>query len=72
MTVSAIIETSHIVMHTWDEQDPALVQLDVYTCSTLDLNTVWEWFAQYEPTQVEYKFLDRENGLELVERSDPR
>lgn len=72
LTVVAIIETSHIVMHTWDEQTPALVQLDVYSCKPLDTNTVFEWFEQYKPVALEYKFLDRENGLELIERSDPR
>ena len=25
------METSHIAMHIWDEPNPALVQLDVYT-----------------------------------------
>jgi S-adenosylmethionine/arginine decarboxylase-like enzyme len=28
LTVAAIIETSHIVMHCWDECSPGLMQLD--------------------------------------------
>ena len=28
LTVMAVIETSHIVMHVWDEPNPALIQLD--------------------------------------------
>jgi S-adenosylmethionine/arginine decarboxylase-like enzyme len=70
LTVSAIIETSHIILHTWDEQSPALAQLDVYSCKQFDTSTVFEWFEQYKPTKVEYKFLDRERGLEEVERSE--
>ena len=66
LTVAAIIETSHIVLHTWDEQSPALVQLDVYSCKALDINRVFDWFKQYRPTQLEYKFLDRETGLEEI------
>ncbi len=66
LTVAVIIETSHIVLHTWDEQSPALVQLDVYSCKALDINRVFEWFTQYKPTQIEYKFLDRETGLEEI------
>jgi S-adenosylmethionine/arginine decarboxylase-like enzyme len=31
ITGAAIIETSHIVMHVWDEVDPALMQFDVYS-----------------------------------------
>jgi S-adenosylmethionine/arginine decarboxylase-like enzyme len=30
ITGAAIIETSHIVMHVWDEPSPALMQFDVY------------------------------------------
>ena len=66
MTVSAIIETSHIVMHTWDETDPALVQLDVYSCKQFELSTVFAWFEQYKPVKIEYKFLDRESGLQEI------
>ena len=32
LTGVAIIETSHVIIHTWDEIKPALVQLDVYSC----------------------------------------
>ena len=66
LTVAAIIETSHIVLHTWDEQSPALVQLDVYSCKALDINRVFDWFKQYKPATLEYKFLDRETGLEEI------
>jgi S-adenosylmethionine/arginine decarboxylase-like enzyme len=30
ITAIAIIETSHIAMHIWDEPKPALMQMDVY------------------------------------------
>ena len=32
LTIMAVIETSHIVMHVWDEPHPALMQFDVYSC----------------------------------------
>ena len=32
ITAIAIIETSHIAMHIWDEPKPALMQMDVYSC----------------------------------------
>src|SRR5210317_1326820 len=41
LTVATIIETSHIVMHTWDEPSPANIQLDVYTCGDFDPHTVF-------------------------------
>lgn len=64
-TGAVIIETSHIAMHIWDEEHPALVQLDVYTCSDLPLDDVFAHFNVLQPVELSYKFLDRENGLTL-------
>jgi len=65
-TCAAVIETSHIVMHVWDENIPALIQLDVYSCKELNIDTVLKELEQFNPTKIEFKFLDRENNLELV------
>ena len=40
ITGAAIIETSHIVMHIWDEVHPALMQFDVYSCGEFDPETI--------------------------------
>lgn len=71
LTVATIIETSHVVMHTWDESDPAVIQLDVYTCSTLNTDVVFDWLEQYQPVRKHYKYLDRETDLVLQSVSDP-
>lgn len=63
LTAVTIIETSHIALHVWDEPEPALMQLDVYTCSTLDPYEVIESISQFEPSKVEMKYLDREHNL---------
>lgn len=63
LTVIAVIETSHIAMHVWDEEVPALMQLDVYTCSTLDPYEVIEALKEFEPAKIEMKYLDREHNL---------
>jgi S-adenosylmethionine/arginine decarboxylase-like enzyme len=60
ITAFAIIETSHIAMHIWDESQPALVQLDVYSCSDFDPKTVFEHLESMKPVHIDYKFLDRE------------
>jgi len=66
LTAAVIIETSHVVLHVWDECDPGLMQLDVYTCSTLNIEDVFDHIQEFEPTKVEFKFIDRENSLELI------
>ena len=40
LTAAVMIETSHIAMHVWDETDPAFMQFDLYTCSTLPVEKI--------------------------------
>lgn len=70
LTAAVVIETSHIVLHAWDEEDPAMLQLDVYTCSKLDPQVIWDAIAEFEPTHVDYKLLDRESKfITMLEKS---
>ncbi len=66
LTVAAIIETSHIAMHVWDEKDPGLLQLDVYTCGALDTQIIFDEIKQFDPVCVQYKYLDREMSLNEI------
>jgi S-adenosylmethionine/arginine decarboxylase-like enzyme len=66
LTCFAIIETSHIVMHTWDECEPAMIQLDVYTCGALDTDVVFDSLRRFDVIKMDYKFLDRENNLKEI------
>lgn len=68
LTAVTIIETSHIAMHVWDEVDPALMQLDVYTCSTLNIADVFEALGDFAPVNVQYKYIDREHDLTLLDK----
>ncbi|MBT5213516.1 MAG: S-adenosylmethionine decarboxylase [Pelagibacteraceae bacterium] len=66
MTSVAIIETSHIALHIWDETSPGLMQLDVYSCANFNPQEVFEKVNEiFQTVKMEYKFLDREK--ELVE-----
>jgi len=63
LTAAVIIETSHIVLHTWDEQELGELQLDVYTCSSLNPYVIFDELMQFNPVKIEYKYLDRKNTL---------
>lgn len=63
LTAVTIIETSHIAMHVWDEDVPGLCQLDVYTCSTLDPYDVMSAIQEFDPVNVQMKYIDREHDL---------
>ena len=66
MTSVAIIETSHIALHIWDEVSPGLMQLDVYSCANFNPADVFDKVNElFKTIKMEYKFLDREK--ELVE-----
>ena len=66
MTSVTIIETSHIALHIWDETNPGLMQLDVYSCANFNPQDIFEKVNEmFQTVKMEYKFLDREK--ELVE-----
>ena len=66
LTAIVMIETSHIAFHIWDEMDPSLVQFDLYTCGTLDLEQVLVSFGEtFQVKYLDYQLIDRENGFVL-------
>lgn len=67
LTAVVIIETSHIALHCWDESTPHLMQFDVYTCGPFNPQDIIDELEQFKPVKVEYKFLDREHGLQEIE-----
>ena len=66
LTAIVMIETSHIAFHIWDEQDPSLIQFDLYTCGKLNLPEVLAVFGEtFDVKSMEYQLFDRENGFIL-------
>lgn len=66
LTAIVMIETSHIAFHIWDETDPGLLQFDLYTCGSLDLDTVFEVMREsFDIEKLEYNLFDREDGFFL-------
>ena len=69
LTGIVIIETSHIAFHSWDENIPAVIQLDVYSCKDFEPQTIFNDLEVFNLEKLEYKFLDRENNFETIERN---
>ena len=67
LTGVAIIETSHVAVHIWDEPSPALVQLDFYTCGTLDKDAILRAINPWGVVKNAFLVLDREKELEALE-----
>ena len=69
LTAIVMIETSHVAFHIWDEQDPSLVQFDLYTCGELNLAKVLLAFGEtFKVVSLDYQLFDRENGFVLEDR----
>ena len=67
ITGIAVIETSHIVMHVWDEPHPALMQFDIYSCGEFNHTEICKKIMDdFEIHKIEYKYLNRETGLQDI------
>ena len=67
ITGIAVIETSHIAIHVWDEPNPALMQIDVYSCAEFDPYRIAEKIkADFDVVKIDYKYLNRETGLKPI------
>jgi len=67
ITGIAVIETSHITIHVWDEPNPALMQIDVYSCAEFDPYKIADKIkADFDVVKIDYKYLNRETGLKPI------
>lgn len=67
ITGTVVIETSHMSMHVWDEQSPALMQMDVYSCKDFDEKVVIDTIDQhFGLLAYEHLSIDRNNGLKVI------
>ena len=65
LTGVIVIETSHISIHIWDEEIPALVQFDVYSCANFSTHEVIMHTKSMEPIKIEHLLIDRGEGFNI-------
>ncbi len=63
VTGVVMIETSHIAIHVWDEERPALVQCDVYSCAEFSSNEVLAEFIPFDVVKIDHILLDRASEI---------
>jgi len=64
ITAGAILSTSHVMLHTFEDDDNTVLQLDLYSCSWIDVPLVASKITEFfKPNKIEYKFLDRDLAL---------
>jgi S-adenosylmethionine/arginine decarboxylase-like enzyme len=67
MTALVAIETSHIAIHIWDEVEPALVQMDVYSCAYFDPEIVTNKLNEFGLLYYQKMVIDRNKELRVIE-----
>ncbi len=65
VTGVVMIETSHIAIHVWDEERPALVQCDVYSCAEFSSNEVLAEFVPMGVVKIDHVLLDRGSKIQI-------
>lgn len=61
------IETSHAAVHVWVEPDPAMLQMDVYSCSCFEMDTVINKLKEFDIVDYEAMMIDRNGGFFISE-----
>ncbi len=70
VTAAVSVETSHIALHIWEKLDPMILQFDLYTCGELNyLQVLDHLVATFGITKMQWQYLDRANGFELINAS---
>jgi len=66
ITGTVTLATSHASIHVWDNENPAMFQFDIYSCSNFTprqiLDHIDDWFGLNE---AHWQFIDR-NGSEFL------
>ncbi len=67
ITAVAMIETSHVALHVWDESSPSFIEFDLYTCGELDADLVIKDLEEHLGL-YNYKklILERSDGFTIV------
>ena len=69
-TGTGILETSHTALHTWDEQNPAKFDFDLYSCSEFEVQKVLTLCQCFEVLGGNYVVFDRADRITQVEEGE--
>lgn len=67
VTGIGILETSHTAIHVWEEEYPAKVEFDLYSCSEFDIEHVVGMMMTFGIIEGNFYILDRDNRLKIID-----
>lgn len=63
-----ILETSHCALHSWDEEAPAKLAFDLYSCADFDIKDVIQLCNTFGIIKGSYMLVDRDTDLLVLEQ----
>ena len=63
------LSTSHLAVHIWDEVQPAMVQLDLYSCAPFESWEVLDMLRKWGLIDAELMMIDRNRGFVVTEHT---
>lgn len=67
ITAGVILSTSHCVLHTFEDEGHSVVQLDLYSCASIDIDIVLAKIAEFFNTyKLEHKFIERDKSFNVL------
>jgi len=61
LTAVAVLDFSHLSVHTWDRVNPALIEFDLFSCKDFDLKKVVDKLNEFDILNYSYMFIDRDS-----------
>lgn len=66
------LSTSHSSIHVWDKLERPFVKFDLYSCKDFSPEVVIDHLNQFGVVDYEYIILDRNNGIDIVEKKSAK
>jgi len=60
-TAVAVLDFSHLSIHTWDKVDPALIEFDLFSCKDFDVNLVLDKLNEFDIMTYSQLIVDRDD-----------
>ena len=59
-TAVAVLDFSHLSIHTWDKVNPALIEFDLFSCKDFDVNIVLDKLDEFDILTSSQLVVDRD------------
>ena len=60
-TAVAVLDFSHLSIHTWDKVDPSLIEFDLFSCKDFDVNLVLDKLNEFDIITYSQLIVDRDD-----------